>query len=60
MIKLDTKDEAKPESRGERWIVCAACEAVVCHDTHRISVNGSHTHQRMNPHGFQFDIGCFS
>jgi hypothetical protein len=39
--------------------MCAACRAVVTHDSERVEMNGSHTHCFMNPAGLVFRIGCF-
>jgi hypothetical protein len=39
---------------------CARCGHVVTRERHRITVNGRHTHTRVNPHGIVFHFGCFT
>jgi len=48
--------EAEPK---KGYVYCAVCSHVVSHVDERIEVNGSHCHEFMNPHGFQFEIGCY-
>ena len=40
-------------------IVCAACEHVLTSARARIEMDGSHVHDRENPHGFRFQFACF-
>jgi uncharacterized C2H2 Zn-finger protein len=44
----------------ESFIVCATCSHVVARRSDRIEVNGAHGHRFTNPHGLQFNVGCFS
>jgi hypothetical protein len=45
---------------GAGELLCAACGHVVTHEAARISVDGAHVHVRTNPHGYEYEIGCFS
>jgi hypothetical protein len=40
-------------------LVCARCSHAITSPEARISVNGSHIHTRLNPHGFVHEFGCF-
>lgn len=42
-----------------RKLRCRICQHIITDDSQRISVNGSHSHQRSNPAGIIFDIECF-
>jgi hypothetical protein len=46
-------------ARGKR-LACARCKAAITTDDRRIEVNGAHEHYFVNPHGFDFHVGCFS
>lgn len=49
------------ESRAPQApLCCARCGHVITHEKHRTTVNGRHTHTRVNPHGFVFHFGCFA
>lgn len=39
---------------------CAACGVKVTDATHRITVDGAHAHDVVNPAGLHFRIGCFT
>ncbi len=41
-------------------LVCAACGRPVTRTSARIAVDGSHEHERENPHGLRFRFGCFA
>lgn len=41
-------------------LVCARCRARITHQSARTEVNGKHEHYFVNPHGFDYQIGCFS
>ncbi len=48
-------------SAAERdFLHCALCSAVVSRLANAIEVNGSHHHHCVNPHGFEFEVGCFN
>ncbi|MFH1464731.1 MAG: cereblon family protein [Pseudomonadota bacterium] len=44
---------------GRERLLCAACGAAVSARAWALSVEGAHEHRFMNPHGYQFHIGCF-
>lgn len=44
---------------GGTTIVCVACRARVTSTAARIDVAGAHRHERVNPGGYAFTIGCF-
>lgn len=46
--------------KDKNFIYCSACSNVIASPADRISVNGSHDHHFMNPHGFEFHLGCFA
>ena len=54
---LDTLDE-KHEER-DRYVCCQACGAPITRPEEAFSINGSHQHYCVNPHGFEFDVGCY-
>jgi len=42
----------------ERWLRCASCRERLAAERARISVNGSHEHEFMNPSGQRFVVLC--
>lgn len=48
------------EPKDKNFIYCATCSNVISQTSERIEVNGHHAHHFINPHGFEFDIGCFA
>jgi len=50
------------ESEGSDggFVYCALCSHVIARQADRIEVNGAHAHLLTNPHGFRFNVGCFS
>ena len=60
---LDPKLRSIVESTTEDdkdFIFCAQCSHVITRRSERIEVNGSHSHNFTNPHGFAFHVGCFA
>jgi len=53
---LDALETREPDPP----VCCARCGHVITHERHRTTVNGRHTHTRVNPHGFVFHFGCFA
>ncbi|MCP4661182.1 MAG: hypothetical protein GY856_37745 [bacterium] len=51
--------EATLRPSSGRRLVCRACGEPVTADGERISIEGRHVHWRINPAGFQYEIGCF-
>ncbi|CCK80502.1 uncharacterized protein TOL2_C23410 [Desulfobacula toluolica Tol2] len=53
-------EESKILSQKEEIIVCAYCNHYITDPLKQIIVNGSFSHVFANPHGYVFEIGCFS
>jgi hypothetical protein len=53
-------EEPEPALPEEKPLCCAQCLAPVTRDRDRRPVGGAHRHVFANPHGFVFEIGCFS
>jgi hypothetical protein len=47
------------EDDDKDFIFCAQCSNVVSRACERIEIAGSHAHFLTNPHGFQFNVGCY-
>jgi hypothetical protein len=43
----------------ERTVRCRACEHPITKRSARLEVDGAHVHERANPAGFLYRIGCF-
>ncbi len=43
-----------------RPLCCARCGHPITTSAARIDIDGSHEHERTNPHGFAHRFGCFS
>ena len=52
MLELEDKDD-------KNFIYCAQCSNVITSVAEKISVAGNHAHHLTNPHGFEFNVGCF-
>lgn len=48
-------DEARPKR-----LFCRLCGFPVTSEEHRTAIEGRHVHHRINPAGFEFEIGCFA
>jgi hypothetical protein len=59
MSKLLPSQKDAPEEQADKNLRCRACGFVIACDRDRISVQGSHEHSCVNPHGIRFHIGCF-
>ncbi len=59
---LDSKlNDALDDAKGDRaFVYCAKCSHVLGRSKDAINVNGSHQHFCTNPHGIDFDVGCYS
>jgi hypothetical protein len=44
----------------ETPLYCARCGHLITRERYRTTVNGRHSHTRVNPYGFVFHFGCFS
>ncbi|SDL10713.1 hypothetical protein SAMN05660337_2105 [Maridesulfovibrio ferrireducens] len=47
-------------SKYEQFIICKECEHKLTKPTFAIQVNDSHEHSFFNPHGYVFQLRCFS
>jgi hypothetical protein len=52
------QDEVR-EDGGAR-LACHRCLSIVTDGSQRIAVGGAHAHHVVNPHGFEFLVGCFA
>ena len=48
------------ESGKGKKLRCRSCEHIITEDSKRISIENSHSHNRINPAGFEYHIQCFS
>jgi hypothetical protein len=51
-------EKQRQKSKGQRWC-CAICGTYVTDDGHRINIDGSHEHHKINPHGHSFRFRSF-
>jgi len=56
---LDDETGKKIDEEEEPVLRCARCGHFITRPAEGISVNGSHRHTFVNPHGLMFEIGCF-
>lgn len=54
------QEDALVHPENEDAIVCAACGHSITAPSSRMMMNQSFTHVFANPHGYVFEIGCFS
>jgi len=52
--------ESQTSTQDEKIIVCAYCNHHITEPSKQIIINQSFRHIFANPHGFVFEIGCFS
>jgi hypothetical protein len=53
------EDDQAREGTGGR-LACHRCLLAVTDGSQRIAMGGAHAHRFVNPHGFEFEIGCFA
>ena len=53
------EDEADTVEEFDDLVCCKVCSAVLTRRRFAMTVNGSHAHQCVNPHGFEFHLGCY-
>ncbi|MEM6709158.1 MAG: cereblon family protein [Pseudomonadota bacterium] len=56
---LDAVADDERRTEDERFICCARCNTAITRPDNAIAINGQHRHFCVNPHGFEFDVGCF-
>ncbi|MFN2267792.1 MAG: cereblon family protein [Desulfonatronovibrio sp.] len=44
----------------EEYLICKACSTVITSKSLAVSINDSHRHVFVNPHGLVFEVRCFS
>ena len=52
--------ERQSDAGRGRKIRCRSCEHVITDDSQRVSIEGSHSHNRLNPSGVEYHFQCFS
>jgi len=55
-----TDKKADTLSKEDEIIVCAFCNNHITNPSRQIVINNSFHHAFVNPHGYVFEIGCFS
>lgn len=55
-----SQEKIESSSMDEKKICCAYCLHAITDPDSQISVNGSFYHVFANPHGYVYEIGCFS
>ncbi len=53
-------EEVRTSAEDEKIIVCGYCNYHITDPSKKIAVNDSFQHVFANPHGYIFEIGCFS
>lgn len=48
------------ETNDKNYIYCATCSHVITTAGLKIAVNGNHSHYFTNPHGIDYNVGCFA
>ncbi len=56
--RSDPEVESSP--KDEKKICCALCMHPIAEPESQIAINGSFRHVFANPHGYVYEIGCFS
>ena len=59
-VDLSTESKTDTLSKEDEIIVCAFCNNHITDPSSQIIVNNSFHHIFANPHGYVFEIGCFS
>ena len=53
-------EDEEPSRAEDQAILCRACGAEVTSHGAVMDMRGGHNHTFVNPHGYVFEIGCFS
>lgn len=56
----ETGTDSDVGNGSHRTIICRSCGNRITSASAAILVNNSHTHTFFNPHGYVFELGCFS
>ena len=54
--RQDLSEKLEPE----KWFICGICSGKVVPVAEAIEIEGSQQHQKINPDGISFIVGCFS
>lgn len=54
------KTDIEQKSEERHGVICMYCHYLITYPDNQIAVNGSFRHVFANPHGYVFEIGCFS
>ncbi len=56
----EASDTGVDDGGGGERLVCVRCGARITDSSARVDIDGSHDHYFVNPHGYDFRIGCFA
>jgi len=59
-VKQDTQSEQESVEKNQAVLCCAVCQHIITSGASAISVDGEHTHIKINPDGRKFLLRCFS
>ena len=59
-VDPSTLEKTDSQSKEDEIIICAACRTGITDPDRQIIINNSFLHTFVNPHGYVFEIGCFS
>ena len=60
LLDNEIRDASDDGKDGKLFVYCAACSHVLGRAKDAITINGSHQHFCTNPHGIDFNVGCYS
>ena len=60
LVTPGAHDHDQEESRSDRDLVCAQCGALICRHRDRLTIEGRHCWDKVNPAGIHFRILCFA
>lgn len=58
--QADAIEDVDAIDEDERVIRCGTCGAKITHERERLTMNGSHEHEFMNPSAIRFVVQCFA
>jgi len=59
-VRTDERTRERPSGGTGKVLVCVRCRAKITDESARIEVNDKHEHYFVNPHGYDYQIGCYS
>ena len=57
---LRSRRRQETDASGSGELRCVYCNHLITRTDYRTEIHGNHEHQRTNPYGFTFRLGCFS